>query len=198
MRSRLKQISATILVCSLALLLTSCFDVPLGEPATSVIDQRLVGYWVNDQADGSRRLAAVAAFDAHVYGMAIHEFSPNAQSDKLKRGTSTFYKAWLTMVDDQPFLTLYPINEMPGLDDNDKPSYAVVRLQIAADHIVVRSLRPDAPQLKNLADSAAFADILRQNLNNPDLYVKDESIIHYRKLDRSNPDDEQLIGLIQN
>ncbi len=191
---RVTQLCLTVIVCSLVLLAASCFDVPLGDPATSKVDQRLVGYWHQEADDDSGTVIAVAAFDERAYLVSFHPYTK--AGEQLTAGTQSSHKAWLTQVGQTPFITLLPMNEMPGLDDDQKPAYVVAKLDIQADRIIAHGLKPDAEAFKNLADADAFAKAIEANLNDAAIYEGEP--ITYRKLSRDNAEGRRLIEFARN
>jgi hypothetical protein len=128
------------------------YEAPLTVKPTRKIDERLLGDWVEDQADG-KDLKIRKLDDSH-YVIFYEEF----------------YRAYHSDVGTGHFVSLQQIDEIAEADR--KYTFASYELKDDGKTLVVRTMN-DKTIPMTLKTSAALEKAVRANLKNPDLLNKD-------------------------
>src|SRR5207253_7840428 len=95
-------ILASILFTSI-LTLSSCVGVPVGDPEKSKADSRFVGVW--EWRDAQLNRAIIRAWDQKTY---VIDVCSGVDTGTLQPRSRYVYKAWLTDIKGQTFLTMQP------------------------------------------------------------------------------------------
>lgn len=191
MRNTLKTWLSAGVGLAIALGLAGCLPFPLGDPAKSKVDPKLCGYWMN-QTNEDRDLIAMFPFDDHAY--VLEDLKLKKEGDKWQpQGAPVVYKAWLTEVKGQRFLTLDPLVQRLPNPSVEQKAYPLARLTAAGDAIVVRMVSGDADLLKNVKSAADVEAVITKELNNPDIYSGEGS--KFRRVD-PEADKELLAPLV--
>jgi hypothetical protein len=148
--------------------LIGCLDVPLGDPENSKVDDRLIGAW--EEADGGEILVATR-FDNRAYLVTVYKSDANSV-----RPTGEMYKAWITPLGDQQFITLAPLTPTVAFG-GEKPTYPVAKWKLDGDTLTARGVDPEFA--KPATTPEALAKLLLENLNNPKAFVDKDNI--YRR-----------------
>jgi hypothetical protein len=178
-----------VLACIVGLIVSAgCLPFPLGDPAQSKVDSKLVGFWLND-ADGDRDLIAMYPFDEHTYVMQDQKL--HQEDGKWSpRDTPLLFKAWLTEVKGHRFLCLEPLFQKVVPQDHNV--YPAMLLESADANIKVRLVNADFDPIKSAKNAADELAAVTKEIDNPKLY--DETPTTFHKLD---PDrDKDTIGHI--
>ena len=107
----------TWLGLALAALLSvgGCVGVPLGDPAKSTADSRLFGVW--EWRDGHINRAVVRPWDQRTYVIDVLTGDPTGDGTAIAPRERNVFKAWLTDVAGQTFLTMQPIETTFPVDN---------------------------------------------------------------------------------
>jgi hypothetical protein len=191
LRKDLAKVATNALRLVVLLALVGCLPFPLGDPKKSQVDPKLCGYWASTSDSGDEKeLVALLPFDQHTY--VLEDLKLKKQDDKWQpQGPPQLFKAWLTQVRGQQFMTLeYLQQRLPG--NTDQKVYPVLRLTTATDGLQVRLVKSDFEPMKNVKSSADVEAVISKELDNPDLYSGEGP--KFRRLD---PDkDKEMIQLI--
>jgi hypothetical protein len=159
-----------VVVLASMLALAGCLGVPLGDPAKSKADSRLAGVW--EWRDGKVNRAVIRQWDERTYVIDV------LSGDFIEDGTTrprerTVYKAWLTDVKGQTFLTLQPIETTGSLNGDAREKYFIVaKVKVEGNKMTASGIDTNFPGLKDAATSAALEQIIAQNLNDPKLFAE--------------------------
>jgi hypothetical protein len=191
MRNHIGKVATMALTISVLLALVGCLPFPLGDPEKSQVDSKLAGYWAATSDSGDEKeLVALLPFDQHTY--VLEDLKLKKQDDKWQpQGPPQLFKAWLTKVRGQQFMTLeYLQQRLPG--NTDQKVYPLLRLTTATDGLQVRLVKSDFEPMKNAKSNADVEAVISRELDNPDLYSGDGP--KFRRLD---PDkDKEMIQLL--
>src|ERR1041384_4945218 len=100
-RSLLRNITLVIIVSFCLVLFSGCLPFPLGDPEKSQVDVKLSGFWLNEH-DDMATLVSLYPYDQHTYVAECIEY----KRDNSATRSHDLYKAWITPVKGQTFLTL--------------------------------------------------------------------------------------------
>jgi hypothetical protein len=185
----LRKRGLTTLALLLIFALVGCLPFPLGDPEKSQVDPKLAGYWAS-ASDDQKEIVAMWPFDQHTY--VLEDLKLKKEDGKWQpQGPPQVFKAWLTPVRGQPFLTLEFLPQRLTTS-TDQKVYPVLRLTAATDGMLVRMVKAEFEPLKKVKSSAEVEAIITRELDNPDLYG-DEGM-KFRKLDPDN--DKEMIQLL--
>jgi hypothetical protein len=179
----------TFVACVLALIVSSgCLPFPLGDPAQSKIDSKLVGFWLNDSAD-DRDLIAIYPFDEHTY--VVQDQKLHMDDNKwTPRDTPMLFKGWLTEVKGHRFLCMEPLFQK--IVPQDHNFYPAMQLETVDSGIKVRLVNADFDPIKSAKNAADELAVVTREIDNPKLY--DESQTSFHRLDPEK--DKDTISLI--
>ena len=144
------RISALALLATVALAIIGCvYNVPITAKPTRLVDARLLGHWTS--SDGKTTLTIVK-WDNDNYAVA-----------KLEDNEVDLYRVWHSDVSKTPLVTVQTL-------DQSKPQYAYWIWSLSADgrlhaRIVNDKIIPD-----DVKSSSAVQKLIRENLQNPDLF----------------------------
>ena len=169
-----------------------CLPFPLGDPAKSQVDPRLDGYWMVDSGD-ERELIAMFPFDEHTY--VLEDLKLKHVDDKWQpQGPPQLFKAWLTNIKNDRFLTLEFLQQRLPRDPSEQKVYPALRLTLEGDSIMARMVNSDSTLIKSAKSAAEIETIIAKELNNPDLYSGDGN--KFRRLDAER--DKEMVQLLAN
>lgn len=191
LRSRLGVLVAMVLI-PLLLGVLACMPVPVGDPEKSRVDPAISGIWLSSlEADAP--LMIFDPFDKRTWLVSMFELkeeqpvasgqADSASSDNDERATSVINlsqqhqytieefvlcKGWLTPIGDGRFLTLEEKNFDPG---SEPGHWWVFRVKVVAeDQIQLVALNAGFNGLEDIETSEEAEKVIRQNLENPELY----------------------------
>src|SRR3954453_7919952 len=126
----LRSIGRTVPVLLMSMLcLGGCVGVPLGDPAKSTADSRLFGVW--EWRDGHINRAVVRPWDQRTYVIDVLTGDPTGDGTAIAPRERNVFKAWLTDVAGQTFLTMQPIGTLGTVNGDDRqPTYLIVRIKL--------------------------------------------------------------------
>ena len=167
-----------------------CLPFPLGDPAKSQVDPKLSGYWASVSED-EKEVIALFPFDQHTY--VLEDVKLKKQDDKWQpQGPPQLFKAWLTQVRGQQFMTLEFLQQRLATGTTDQKVYPALRLTPTPEGMLVRMVKSDFEPMKNVKSSADVEALIVKELDNPDLYGGDGA--KFRRLDPDN--DKETIQLV--
>jgi hypothetical protein len=179
----------TTFAALLVFVLVGCLPFPLGDPEKSQIDPKLCGYW-SATSDEQKEIVAMWPFDQHTYVM--EDLKLKKEDGKWQpQGPPQVFKAWLTPVKGQAFLTLESLPQRLATS-TDQKVYPVLRLTAATDGLLVRMVKAEFEPLKKVKSGEEEAAIIARELDNPDLYGDEGMKFH--KLDPDN--DKEMMQLL--
>lgn len=174
------------------LTLASCFTVPLGDPAQSRVDERLLGHWHNIDMGDETQVVTVSRWDERTYCVIFRSYLEI--SAQIVPGKTDIYKAWLTNVGGQTFITMQQMGST-SMGSGDRPVYLIARLTVEENQITAQGLQPDADALKSVADSAALAQAIEANLNNESIYLDSRNV--FRRMNAASARDQAILRAFQ-
>lgn len=156
---------------------TGCLPFPLGDPAQSTVDGKLVGFYIND-AEGDRDLIALYPYDEHTYVMQDQKL--HQEDGKWSpQGPPMIFKAWLTDVKGRRFLSIEPLFQKVVPQEHN--FYPALSLEPTANGLKTRLVSEDFEPLKGVKNAADELAIITKEVDNPKLYG--ESTSNFRRLD---------------
>jgi hypothetical protein len=183
---------AAVLVGMLAL--ASCFEVPLGDPAKSRVDDRLLGYWQTTEMGDDPQVVKIARWDEHTYGILFQGYQE--AGDQVVPGRAYVYKAWLTPVAGETFITLQPLDALNmGAQQQQQPVFLVARLMVEEDQLTAVGLLPNADAFKGVKDSAALAKAIEANLRNDEVYEEQKRT--FRRMNVNGEREQAILKAFQ-
>lgn len=132
--------------------LGACLPVALGDPETSRVDPRLAGVWTDAGVEPMKDVLVLLPFDSRTYVLLAAEKTSDNEGHThfAVRGQ---YKAWLTTIKEQTFISLEPLYLREALEPKDAmPGYIVARISLSEDgnRVEALSIDPDFPALAPL------------------------------------------------
>src|SRR2546421_1626782 len=103
--------------------LAACLPVPLGDPAKSKADSRFFGVW--EWRDGRVHRAIMRPWDERTLIVDILS-GDLAEDGTTKPRERDLYKAWLTDIKGQTFMTLQPIETVGMVNGDARQTYFIV------------------------------------------------------------------------
>ena len=142
-----------------------CLDVPLGDPDSSGVDQRLVGWW--EEKDGGSIIYA-SAFDKHAYLVTL--FAMKQEGGQKKPDYRMTTKAWLTKIGDMQIMTLKIVEPSWELQEPSDAAkrYVYYRITHTSDGVEARRLNESL--LAEARTPDALAKTIADNIHNDQLF----------------------------
>jgi len=165
------------LVLLALVVLTGCLPFPLGNPAQSKVDSKLVGFWLNDAAE-DRDLIALYPYDEHTYLMQDQKLHQE-DGKWAPQGPPTLYKVWLTEVKGRRFICVDPLFQKVVPQEHN--FYPALLVEPAGEGLKTRMVNADFEPLKAAKSAADELAIITKEIENPKLF--DESQTNFRRLD---------------
>lgn len=176
-RSWSKQTSVVVILAAL-LSVTGCVGVPLGDPAKSTADSRLLGVW--EWRDGHINRAVIRPWDRHTYVVDVLTGDPTGDGTAIAPRSRNVFKGWLTDVAGETFLTLQPIETMGAVNGDDrKPTYLVVRVKLDGATLTASGIQPEFKPIQDAKTSADLEKAIAANLDNPKLFAPPVVTTHW-------------------
>ena len=190
MKARLLPGLIAALVVSIIFGLVGCLPFPLGDPEKSQIDPKLGGFWSAGEGE-DKEVVALFPFDQHTYVLEDVKFKK--QDDKWQpQGPPQIFKAWLTQMKGQRFMTLEYLQQRLATS-SDQKAYPVLRVTIEKDGIQVRAVSSDFEPMKKVKSGADVEAVISKELDNPDLYGGSDGM-KFHRLDAES--DKEIIQLV--
>jgi hypothetical protein len=159
--------AAWTLAAALVFVIAGCLKVPLGDPEKSAVDPKFLGTWMKRDVDsGQVGLMHVTQYDARTYFVISYTARPDPVG-AWERGEETLFKAWLTDVNGQTFVTMQLLGQ-----ETEHP-YVVARLQLSEDNLSARGLQPKFVEKNNVTTPAEFRTLVEKNMDNEEMYLGD-------------------------
>lgn len=160
------------LLCSLVLL-AGCFETPfsLGAESDSKVDSALVGDWEvmsKDNADKPKPKMFVRNVDGTHY--LVEWINPPEENQKPEDVETLRMIVFTSKVGSATFAHARNLPQ----DGSIPQKHLVVRFALENGQITLRNLNEDFFKDKSLASDAAFRKIVEENLENPEMYDRDE------------------------
>jgi hypothetical protein len=153
------------------LLIAGCLPVPLGDPEKSKLDARYTGVWEWRDA-GVVNLAVFRPYDGRTWAVDVLTAEPG-EGAALKPVRRSTFKAWLTTVKAETFLTMAPLDTVSLLPGESRQKvFLVARVRVDGDMLTARGVDPKYAKLKDVGTATELERIVAANLDDVDLYVK--------------------------
>ena len=157
----------TITLLGLMLGLSSCVGVPVGDPEKSKADSRYVGVW--EWRDAQLNRAVIRAWDQKTY---VIDVMSGVDTGTLQPRSRYVYKAWLTDIKGQTFLTMQPADLVGMMNGDERPKYYIVaKVKLDGVTLTAMGLNAEFPKVKEAATAAALEQLIAQNIDDPKLYT---------------------------
>ena len=159
----------TIVAVTLAALLglAACLPVPLGDPAKSKADSRFAGVW--EWRDARVHRAIIRPWDERTFVVDVLS-GDFAEDGSTKPRARDIFKAWLTEVKGQTFMTLQPVETTGMVNGDSRQSYYLIaRVKIEGPTLTAMALDPEFKKLKDAPDRDALERIVAENIDDPKL-----------------------------
>lgn len=149
--------------------LTGCVKHPVGDPEKSKVDPRFVGAWsATDQSAGM--LMIMRPYDSRTYLVNLFEFQKSTKRIEPKGRAD--YKAWLTPIGGETFITMKPLRFAQFTGDEDETWYIVAKLSVVGDSIHLRIVNADAGTVKNARNRRELEAVVTKHSESDSLYLK--------------------------
>ncbi len=159
----------TVLLAGL-LGLCSCLPVPLGDPEKSKVDARFNGVW--EWRDGGKMyLVIFQPYDGHTYFVDALTGEPG-EGNAVKPLGRDIYKAWLTPVRGETFLTMAPLEGVGALPGATPTKYLVAKIKIEGDTLTAYGIDPEYKKLKDVATPTALEKMISENMDDTTMFLK--------------------------
>jgi hypothetical protein len=147
--------------------------VPVGDPEKSKVDPRYTGVWEWRAEGGVINLAVFRPYDDRTWIVDVlgGEAGEGAAAAIRPVRRNTF-KAWLTPIKGQTFLTMAPLETvslLPG--ERRQKSFVVARVRIEGDLLTARGVDPEFKKLKEVGTASELEREIAENLEDGRLYV---------------------------
>jgi hypothetical protein len=163
------------------IVVAGCLKIPLGNPETSKVDPKFAGMWMKRTDKGEVALMHVIPWDARTYLVLNYGARPDAVG-AWERGGEILFKAWLTEVKGQTFVTMQVLGE-----ESDEP-YVVAKITTDGDSFTARGVQAEFAGRGGARDEASFRKLIEENIDNDKMYLKPDQ---YFKV---GPGDEQMVA----
>jgi hypothetical protein len=191
--------------------LLACMPVPIGNPERSRIDPDITGIWVTLTAANSFTDASVYIFepydkrtwllagfqikagdlvDTENYDLSTYqgyeELAKNEQvsPDRVYANDVVLYKAWLTKLSGERFLTWEPKGQADALTDDPEAWFVFQIVKQDANTMELRMVDGDSDLFDDIEKSRrAYERVLKKHVNDPEIY--------------GGPDDELRMTLVR-
>jgi hypothetical protein len=174
----------------LATIVVACFEAPLGDPKTSVIDHRLDGVWITNVGSDGRSFGAwtVAALDEHIYCVIASRVTLD-DAGRATNGESTVFRGWLTQVAGSSFMSIESVVHLIPNNTVEKP-FLSAQLSVQNDGtLVVKTLEPAFKHIGEVRDAKKLASIVEANMSDPELFQKPQL---YRRCNSDRENEERV------
>lgn len=153
-----------------ALTLASCLPVPLGDPEKAKIESSYVGAW--EWRDGDKtNVVTIRPYDNRTYFVDAMTFG--GTMDEPQPRARNLYKAWLTKVKGETFITMQPAETL-GFFANEKPQpryYLVSKLKLEEGQLKATGVNGGYLPLKDVPTPAALEQVITDHLNDPQMWT---------------------------
>ena len=150
--------------------LTACVKHPIGDPETSKVNPDFAGTW---SSDGS--ILFFRPYDARTY--LITNFTYSEENGEIQAQTRVDYKAWLTPVGDETFITMEPLTIAHFVGVEAKPPYFVAKIRLVEGELHLRLVNPDSAPVKEAKNSSQLETAIKEYLSSDTLYIGDLSVL---------------------
>jgi hypothetical protein len=150
--------------------LCSCLPVPLGDPEKSKVDARFNGVW-EWREGGKRYLVVFQPYDERTYFVDALT-GEQGEGDVVKPVQRDIYKAWLTMVRGETFLTMAPLEGVGALPGAKPTKYLVAKVKIQGDTLTAYGIDPEYKKLKDVGTPTALEKMISENLDDTTMFLK--------------------------
>lgn len=180
MRQRIHQIRRAAWVGSILLLAAAggCLPTYVGDPAQSVVDERLLGVW---NAQGANpQLWFVHRLDAHSYLIQLYNLDRRDGSVAVKGQPHTM-QGWLTPIGGKTFLSMRLFDPRQLTDPASGPNinrYVVARLDWKGDTLTAAAVAPDFVKAQSLRTPAALEAALAAHVDDKSVYLDPTTYDH--------------------
>jgi hypothetical protein len=151
--------------------LTACLPFPVGDPAKSTADSRLFGVW--EWRDAHINRMVIRPWDQHTYVLDALTGDPTGDAGQAVTPKSRdVFKAWLTDIKGQTFLTMQPIDTIGTVNGDDRqPYYIVSRIKLEGTTLTAEAVDPQFKPLQAVKTQADLERLIAANLDNPKLFT---------------------------
>ena len=147
----------------------ACLPAPVGDPETSKVDEALTGVYRGGDAQQTI-LAVLRPWDAKTY---LLTYMAVEKKDDKESHAEMHFKAWLTSLGGQTFLTAQPMDDLSDIlhtDNPEKKYWAVFRLDKTPTGLVASMIKPDSDFVKGLDTRDQLEAAIKAHVNDKDLY----------------------------
>ena len=160
---------ASVVVAGL-LGLAACLPVPLGDPEKSKVEATYVGAW--EWADGDQtNVVVLRPFDERTYYVDAMTIAGTLDEPKPKwRGV---YKAWLTKVKGETFITMQPaetLAELPG--EKVEKNFLVAKLKLEDGKLKATGVDGSYKAAKAAGTPTALERVIAENMDDVSMWAK--------------------------
>jgi hypothetical protein len=169
-RRRVQGWVAAVTLCGVLLVLSGCLPVPLGDPAKSTADSQLFGVW--EWRDAHLNRAVVRPWDERTYVVdVLGGEAAGARGDATAPKSRSVFKAWLTEVKGQRFMTLQAIDTIGVVNgDTRPPTYLVMRLTIEGTRLTAAAINPQFKAVSEAKTAGELERAIAAHLDDPKLF----------------------------
>jgi hypothetical protein len=144
--------------------LSACLPVPLGDPEKASIESSYIGAW--EWRDGDKtNVLTIRPYDQRTYFVDAMTFA--GTMDQPQPREHNLYKAWLTKVKGETFITMQPAETL-ALFPNEKAQkyYIVAKLKLEEGKLKGTGINGNFPAVKEAGTATALERVIADNIDN--------------------------------
>jgi hypothetical protein len=145
------------------LMLASCLPVPLGDPGKARVESSYVGAW--EWQDGAQtNVVTIRPYDEHTYFVDAMTIAGSIEDPAPK--SRSLYKAWLTKVKGETFITMQPVETLATLPtERPQPKYFIVaKLRLEEGKLKAWGVDGNFKAVKEAGTATALEQAIGENI----------------------------------
>ncbi len=150
--------------------LTACVKYPIGDPEKSKVNSEFVGSWSSDDS-----ILFFRPYDTRTY--LISAFTYSETDGQYEAKTRIDYKAWLTPVGDETFITMQPLTIAHFVGLGERPPYFVAQIRLVDDELQLRLVNAKNVSVQEATNSSELEAAIKEHMSSDSLYVGDLTIL---------------------
>lgn len=165
-----RRVVLTSLVVAGLLGLAACLPVPLGDPEKSKVDSSYVGAW--EWADGdSTNIVTLRPYDERTY--LVDAYTITGTIDEPRPKWHGAYKAWLTKVKGETFITMQPAETLAALPGEKlEKHYLIAKLKLEEGKLKATGIDGGYKAAKEAGTPTALEQVIRENMDDVSMWTK--------------------------
>ena len=159
--------------------LTACVKHPVGDPEKSKVDPKYSGVWLFKESTGGGSLLVMRPYDSRTYYANI--LSYDDEGDEIEPSERMNFKAWLTSIGGETFITMEPIGCAHFAGVSEKPPYLVGKMSLVDGAIHLRLVNGEEEPAESAKDSRELEAVIAKHVDSDALYIDDTQVFQKTK-----------------